>query len=156
MIIRASQTQRQGIVFLAWMLFVAAMVFAVAAPGFVKSYPVLAALLTGGLLVLAVGASLEMFGIKYCNHGSLLVSEDGILIKSIWHKDRFFHWDDIDRFDLLLLDGHDHKSALHSGFYLKATSERKKFVKFPLDLELPPAQLTDQLQAMKNKRLADR
>jgi hypothetical protein len=156
LIIRASQNGRTGTVLLSWTLLLGGVTFVIASPGFLSAYPAAATVLLGGLILLALGSSVEMYGVKHLGHGSLILSTNGILLKNIWKKDRFFEWEEIDHFDLRLHDGHDHKSNLQAGFYLKNSVEgRDRFVKFSLDLELNPTQLIEKLQDFKDQNSHD-
>lgn len=156
LIIRASQTGRTGTVLLSWALLLGGVAFVIASPGFLSAYPVVATVLLGGLILLALGSSVEMYGVKHLGHGSLILSTNGLLLKNMWKKDRFFEWEEIDHFDLRLDDGHDHQSKLQVGFYLKSRGEgRDRFVKFSLDLEVNPMQLIETLQDFKDQHSYD-
>tara|TARA_R110002110_G_scaffold387396_1_gene599251 strand:+ start:9500 stop:10030 length:531 start_codon:yes stop_codon:yes gene_type:complete len=126
-------------------LLLAAAVYVAATPeqGKLQSPPVIA--LLGGLLVLAIAATINTNAARR-GRGGLRIGADGIRHFTWWGGERFVPWDTVDHFDVQFIDPNDGPSREQAGFYLRAEGRPGRFIAFSGGLVLPNAEVVTILE----------
>lgn len=153
--IPASGKGATGTIILGWGLLLAAALWVGSTPGMIRNPTILA--VGFSFFGLVVVATINAYLLKTGKRGGLVLDIDGFAIRRGWRADSRCAWDDVAKFDTLLVSPNDGSSRLNVGFYRKvANAAPGPFVSFPETLEMPSGQLVSVLEYVRKIPVAER